>query len=309
MKLFLRNIIVFTFGVVLFLIAPSLFLSKYDNIDKDKSENHNIISLQTKSSFDSLDILFIGNSYCYSSINTNYLDSLNINSFNLGIATTGVQFYELLIHDYINNTKTPPKKVLLLVTPMTFSSKSDNYSAYPIHRYLENEKSNLEIAAKYSNIGIGELISMHKKSLQKACVNIYEFRENQNQQRFNQKGFFPSNIIVNDTIISNTEPLYTSLRNDTFDKSKVEDLLRTANYIKQKGSEVIFFELPTNLLTNYFNNSYLSNYQKSLEHINANFKLISIDQNLFSMQNYRNIDHMNSSGAKIATKEILKLLE
>ena len=307
MKLFFHNIIVFILGFVLIVIAPSLLISKYDNLEKDTSKNHNIISLQTKSSFDSLDILFIGNSYCYSSVNTNYLDSLNINSFNLGIATAGVQFYDLLINDYINNTKTPPEKVLLLVTPMTFSSKSDNYIAYPIHRYLENEKSNLDVAAKNSNIRA--LIPMYKKSLQKAFVNIYKFRENQNQQRYNQKGFSPSNKIVNDTIISNTEPLYTSLTNETFDKSKVEDLLRTANYIRQKGSEVIFFELPTNLLSNYFNNSYLSDYQKSLKHINANFKLISIDQNIFSMQNYRNIDHMNSSGAKIATKEIVKLLE
>ena len=171
-----------------------------------------------------------------------------------------------------------------------------------IINFIKNKFSNIEVLINNKNLGQGG-------SIKKAFNNIFEFTENENKKRFNQKGFFPIDTIVNKSTISNNEHLYKSLEKEIFEKSKVKHLLKTANYIKEKGSEVIFFELPTNLLSKYFNKNYLSNYQKSLKHINANFKLITVDENLFSSQNYRNIDHMNSSGAKIATKEIIKLLE
>lgn len=308
MKGFLIKITIFLIGFIVFILLPIGFISQYDNIDKKTSQNHNIISLQTKSLYDSLDILLIGNSYCYSSIDTEYLDSLGISSFNLGIATAGVQFYDLLLNDYFENIQSPPKKLLVLVTPMTFSSKSDNYSAYPIHRYLENELSNLDIVAKYNTTD--ELISMYKKSIEKALQNIISgLSESNNKQKFNHKGFYPSNEVVDANTILRTEHLYLPLKKDVFDKSKVEDLLQTTNYYKRQGIDIIFFELPTHLLSEYFSENYLSEYKKTLKEISNNFELICINQNIFSSDNFRNIDHMNTSGAKIATKELVKLLE
>ncbi|MDC1361754.1 hypothetical protein N8203_01460 [Crocinitomicaceae bacterium] len=307
MKLFMRNIFVFIFGFVFIIIIPILFVSNYDNLDKNSSKNHNIISLQTKSSFDSLDILFVGASYCYSSINTNYLDSLNIHSFNLGIATAGVQFYELIINDYLDNVSSPPKKVLLSVSPMTFSSNSDNFNAYPIHRYLENSKSNFEIAIKFNKLS--ELISMYRKSFGKGLANIYSPKEKYSKKkRLNNKGFYPDTIVASPEIITNDEILYLPFKSDIFDNSKLEDLLEIAKSINKKGSEVVFFELPTNLLYKYFSNNYLTEYKNGLNFIKKSFKLISLEPTLFCENNFRNIDHMNSSGSLIATKEIIRLL-
>lgn len=308
MKEFIRTIIIFILGSLVFICIPIHLLSEYDNIDKNTSLNHNIIRLQTKSYYDSLDILFVGNSYCYSSMNTEYMDSLNIRSFNLGIATAGVQFYDLILNDYFKNTLSPPKTVLLLVSPMTFSSQSDNFTAYPIHRYLENEKSNFEICIKFNRLD--ELISMYRRSTKKGLSNILFKKEvNYKNKHSNNKGFLPNSLVVTSEIISNDEILYLSLKEDLFIESKVEDLLQIANSIKKKGSEVVFFELPTNLLYKYFSINYLNDYKKSLVTISDNYELISIDQDLFSSKNYRNIDHMNSSGAKIATKQVMKLLE
>ncbi|MFT6842501.1 MAG: hypothetical protein ACJASR_001268 [Psychroserpens sp.] len=306
-KDFFLKSITLGFGFIIVVLLPLIFISQYDNLDKGTSENHNIVSTQTKSLYDSLDLLFIGNSYCYNSIDTEYLDSLNISSFNLGVAAAGVEFYDLLINDYFENTKTPPKKILLLVSPMTFSSVSDNFINYPIHRYLENEISNLEIATR--NDKIDELISMTTKSIEKAFVNIATIPWNHNKKRFNHKGFFPSDEIVDEATISRSEQKYLSYKNEDFNKSQVEDLLKIANSVEQKGSEVIFFEVPTNLLSNYLSNDYLYDYKKSLEHISDNYELVSIDKNIFNSNNYRNIDHMNSLGARIATKEIVKLIE
>ncbi|MBN1183223.1 MAG: hypothetical protein JXB49_13095 [Bacteroidales bacterium] len=307
MKLFIRNLIVFLIGFISIIVLPVLLVSKYDNLDKWTSENHNIIRLQTMSSYDSLDVLFVGNSYCYSSINTNYLDSLNILSFNLGIATAGVQFYDLVINDYYDNISLAPKMVFLLITPMTFSSESDNFNAYPIHRYLENEKSNLEVAFKFNRLG--KVISMYKKSFKKGLVNILTNKKKfQEKSRLNYKGFFPSNEVFTPENIPSYEHLYLPLKKDIFNKSKLKYLLDVAKIIKQRGSEVVFFELPTNQLDNYFNTQFLSEYKDGINYINKSFEFISLDPALFCENDYRNIDHMNSSGANIATEELIRIL-
>jgi hypothetical protein len=292
---------------IFLIIIPFLLIGNYDNLDKDTSDDGNIISLQNKSSFDSLDILFIGNSYCYNAVNISYFDSLNIHAFNLGIATAGVQFYDLVLNDYYDNVTSSPKKVLLLVTPMTFSSKSDNFSIYPIHRYLENEKSNFDIAFNFNRTG--ELSAMFKKSFLKGMANIVSEREIYDvKNRLKYKGYRPNAVVVNENKISKSEHFYLPLQSDNFDKSRLQDLLKIANRISLKGAEVIFFELPTNLLNNYFSTKYLSDYEDGLTSLSQKFEFISIDSSLFSQNDYRNIDHMNSSGAHIATKEIIRLL-
>ena len=233
-----------------------MIISNYDNEDLHASDNHNIISLQTKSNYDSLDILFVGNSYCYSSINTNIIDSFNISSYNLGIATAGVEFYELIINDYFNNITTPPKYVLILISIPTFSHVSDNFSSYPIHRYLEQPKSNFEIAFHFNRYD--ELLSMYKKSLFKGIQNIRKKKSTDiKTKKINNKGYVPSNDVVNNKVISETEYLYLSLKNDIFYESKVEHLLEIESNIESKGSKVIFFELPANIIENYYSSNYL----------------------------------------------------
>lgn len=308
MKTFFEKIIIFITPLVSLFLAGALF-SIYDNLDKSLSDNHNIISLQTKSKYDSLDILFLGNSYCYSSINTHAFDSLNLKTFNLGIATAGTEFYELVINDYFNNVNSYPDKVLILITPITFSSKSDNFNAYPIHRYLENAKSNIEIAVKYNRCH--EIISMYKKSIEKAFKSTLKsiLTEKENKIRTNNKGYYPSEIIVDDKIIEKTEHLYTSLKEEHFPENKIKNLLRLAHIIEEKGSQVIFFELPTYKLNEYFNNDYLSKYRNGLDELSKKYKLINIDKSLFKRDNFRNIDHMNSSGAKIASKDLIRQLQ
>lgn len=309
MKSFFLKIGVFVLGFITVVILPILWVSRYDNIDKETADNHNIVTLQTKSSYDSLALLFVGNSYGYSSIDTKYLDSLGLASFNLGIATAGVQFYELVIKDYFDRITTPPQKVLLLVTPMTFSNQSDNFSAYPVHRYLEQELSNIEVALQYKKLD--ELDLLYKKSLSKAFVNLTSPKTTKEtgKERFNNKGYLPSGGMVDENIIAKEEHLYLDLKDNMLDTSKVTSLLALAHYLQQKGSEVIFYELPTHLGASYFSADYLAAYQKSLLRLRQEFELLSIDPRLFSADNYRNIDHMNSSGAKIATKTLVNLLQ
>jgi hypothetical protein len=305
MNIFLKRFLIFTLVFTLLIIMPFLYVCEFDNIDKESSNNQNIISLQSKSKYDSLDILFVGNSYCYSAINTNYLDSINISSYNLGIASAGVQFYELITNDYLDNVKSIPKKVLILVSPMTFSSKSDNFSTYPIHRYLENEKSNFEVVFTFNRLN--DILPFYKKSFRKALENLIFLKAKQSSRKIN-KGYIPSEKIVNNKIIENRGKLYLPLLKDEFDNSKIEYLLEFADKIKRRGSEVVFFELPTYKLKNYFNKNYLKSYKKSLKVILEKHQVISLNETIFTKNNFRDIDHMNSSGAYLATKNIIGIL-
>ena len=76
-----------------------------------------------------------------------------------------------------------------------------------------------------------------------------------------------------------------------------------------KGIDVIFIEIPTNRLSTYFNSTFLSNYENLMNKLGEHTQILRLDSSKFQKSNYRNIDHMNSSGAFIATKEIIYFLE
>ena len=85
--------------------------------------------------------------------------------------------------------------------------------------------------------------------------------------------------------------------------------MEVAKLIETKGSKAIFVELPTYKLIDYFNDDYMSEYENEISNLSKKFNLIRIDGGLFKKENYRNIDHMNSSGAEIATKELINQLK
>lgn len=309
MRRFILNTLVFLLSFITIVIVPLVIVSNFDNIDKHSSDNSNIVSLQTESKFDNLDILFIGNSYCYSGIQPKILDSSGYKSYNLGIATAGVEFYELIINDYLANVKEYPKAIFILVSPMTFSSKSDNFSSYPIHRYLINSQSNIDIAFKYDRIK--EVLSFYKKSISKGLFNIFSLvnhEEIKDTLSILNRGFVMSDEIVNKEIIQQTEYLYTPLANETFNFNKVEKLNKITNLLESKGIEIIYYELPTNKLNNYFSKGYLNDYNKVINRLKKKNKLLFVNDGLFSDSNFRNIDHMNTSGSIITTKEVIKFL-
>lgn len=308
MKKFLAKICIFIVILGLFFLVPVLIISSYDIIESNAIGNRNLKTLRNKNNYDSLDILFVGNSYSYSSINPIYFDSLNISSFNIGIATAGVFFYELLINDYLQNVKKPPEIIFLLITPMTFSSKSDDFISHPIHRYLEDKISNFDIVFKYT--GFESVVPLYKRSFKKGIKNIFKINisERQNLNLPYYKGHIPSDKIINDKTIKSTEKLYLPFKNDHFNWEKVDLLIKIAENASEKDTEIVFFQLPTNLLDNYFSSEYLASYNKFLLKLKKEHNLILLDSGIFSEKNYRNIDHMNSSGAKIATNQIIHFL-
>ena len=302
MKNFLKKILLF----VTLPILPIFFIGNFDNIDKQTSNNHNIIRIQTKSNYDSLDILFVGNSYCYSGIIPSLFDEVGIRSYNLGIATAGPFFYELIINDYLEFINTKPKSIFILVSPITFSILADNFSAYPIHRYLENPKTNEEIVFQF---GLpDEYINLFKKSVTKGIKNLINKKVKNEENYTTERGFIPSEITNNETIVQNTQYLYTPLKNENFNQQYFAYLKKIVRELETKGIKIVFYELPTNMLYEYFNSQYLLSYKSAIESLKSDYIFLSNELKL-NNDCFRNIDHLNTKGAEIATKSIIEKIK
>jgi len=299
-KYLLKRIAVFTVIPIL----PIYFLSKYDNMDRQYNQDNNVASLQNKSKFDSLDILFIGNSYCYSGIIPAYFDNIGLKTYNLGIATAGPYFYEVLINDYLSNCKKKPKSIYLLISPTTFSSMADNFLAYPIHRYIDNNISNEQVSLKFGLYST--YLEMLQKSIKKGYKNITTKNCNieKNEDLFEAKGFYKMTDTCTNETITNTEKLYLPLVKDVFSSKKLEYLANYAKELKLRNIEVVFFDLPTYKLKNYLNPVFIADYNAAKENIKKQFKFVSTDSSI-SGNYFRNIDHLNFNGAKWVTKKMV----
>ena len=305
MKSFLKQIITFSLLSLVLLLFIGV-ISKYDNKDKVWSSNSNIISLQSKSKYDSLDVLFVGNSYCYSSIDPKLLDQAGFKTYNLGIATAGVEFYDLVLDDYLQGVTKKPKQVFLLISPMTFSVRSDDFEAYSIHRYLDKPISNVQLAVKLRSGR--DLLKMYRKSFKKGLSNLFLDKKNSLNSHKYYKGFVPSSKVFSQDVVKDTKHLYSSFVKEEFDEEKFNVLLSLSNELKKSGVGVTFFEVPTNQLKHYFNKKYLQEYEEQINSLNKKEKVFRVNENLFKEFNYRNIDHMNSSGAVIATNQVIEYL-
>ena len=297
--------------LLLFFLIASFFLlllSKFDNIDKKLNQDNNIVSIKNKSKFDSLDILFVGNSYCYSGIIPEIFDRINYKTYNLGISTAGPYFYELLLDEYLANCQQKPKSIYLLISPTTFSCLADNFLAYPIHRYLENSFSNEYIAYKYKQYTKYDQI-LHK-SIRKGFNNIFTKGTNKDEsfQILVSKGYCKSTQIYTSNILKSTHELYYPLKKDNFSEIKFKHLLNFLEYLNTTTNiEIVLFDLPTNELKNYYNSNFISNYNVGKSILSKKYKFISLDSSLPNSC-FQNIDHLNYSGAQIATNNLVRII-
>ena len=309
MKKFLNRLFFFCLNLTLFLIIPILLLSEYDNTDRFTSNNSNILRIREASKLQNLDLLFLGNSYGYSGINTYTLDSSKIQSFNLGIASAGVDFYDLIMEDYLSHVDSLPARVMILVSPMNFSSMSDKWEKYRIHRYLRNPVSNWKLGVKYNCWSI--MFQLYRESLKKGVHNILnDYRESVTPDSLNwHKGFVPNSHVFQLLDLPAEEQKYKKLKDDKFEPSQIEVLLNLANRFEAKGADVTFFEVPTNLIANYFSEDYLRAYEQGIQSLSQDYELLRIPTNLLTSDCYRDIDHMNTRGSIIVTQQIIRFIQ
>lgn len=296
----------FLLAVLIFLLIPTAlvwFVARFDNRDAHSSSNNNIISLQNKHRFDSLDILFAGNSYCYSGVMPAVFDSLGIRTFNMGIATCGTQFYDLVLPDYINHCRQQPKVVCLLLAPIMFADEADNFSEYPIHRYLAAPISNEALTGRY--LLLGDYIPLTVHSFKKGTTNLTQKQPDTDISKFLlTKGYIPTDKVAELPDIEKAARLYANLKKQAFRADRFAQMKRFASDLKARGIQPVFFELPTNRLVDFFTEEYLLAYRNAVNELGKTervFPAITLPRDSF----YRDIDHLNSSGAYLATQNLL----
>jgi hypothetical protein len=299
----------FFFFLVFFIIVFTI--TRFDNIGRCHNKNANIQKLTCVTSFDSLDILFLGNSYCYSGVNTAYFDSVHIRSFNLGVATGGINYYPVLVNDYLASVKVPPRSVFLLVSPMTFSSKSDDAMNNPIYRYLNHPVSLEEYILTGDRTLLKNYPKLVARSVSRTFVNSYNyfvtkknFCDTGNNEMYRSKGFIFSDIKTSPKAELKTKRFFIPLLKENFMTEKKNKLLAFANELEKKKIKVVFYELPSNVLYSYFNPGYLKAYADFIMGLRGKFTYIKVPLKL-EKNYYRDQDHLNGMGAALASRNMI----
>jgi hypothetical protein len=303
----MRKFITRFFLFVILLAAIVFIVARYDNADKNWNSDHNVLKISHAAAFDSLDILFIGNSYCYSSIYNPLFDTIGLKTFNLGVASAGPKFYRMVLEDYLAAVKKRPDTVMLLITPMTFSRKADNWIDYPLHRYLIHPLSNEKLVVQYR--AFSDYLLMLLNSARKGFNNILsrsELNEKELKKIFTYKGLYIDSTVTNDSVENSIKYAYTSLKKDVFNKQDALLLKDLADGLRRSGIAVIFFETPTHHLKNYFSSEFLKDYGIFRDEICRNYQLIKANE--MAALYFRNIDHTNTQGAYQYTKYLISKL-
>lgn len=281
----------------------------WDNIDRDKSVNPNILRMQNVYLFDSLDILFVGSSALYSGINPAYFDSIGLRTYNLGLAAAGPYFYELLLNDYIASVKQKPKTVFFLIMPSTFMSRIDRFEEVGIHRYLCHPLTNEELVKRYSLWCTYP--SLLIKSFQKGIKNlIYSDKASPVtiQEALKNKGFYSSDEVTSYMKEQKEKEQYQNWKLDTFSMAGYEYLEKYAASVRQRGIEVAFFSVPGNKVSGFFTNEFIQKYQAVLNRLQTRYKLYDLSAMQLDSSCFRNSDHLNTRGAGFVSKEMIALL-
>lgn len=309
------------FGIqlfVFFLVLGSIvfIVTRFDNAGRCQNKNANVQKLVCMSSFDSLDILFLGNSYCYSGINTACFDSAGIRTFNLGVSSCGVNFYRALVNDYITSVSTKPKSVFILISPMILSSKADDAMNNPIYRYLNDPISNENYLFFYDNRLLSSYPKICARSISRSFVGAYTWikgKENYCKDRaasdmFRTKGWIPSEVKNSLKNELKTDHFYKPLLKDQFNNERATNLMQLAGELNAKGIKVVFYELPSNKLYTFFNEEYKAAYKKFLSEMCATYLYLYADVKPTPGM-YRDQDHLNTAGSILACRNLIEQLK
>jgi len=283
-----------------------IVIAKYDN--RDRITDENILRLNASKTNKKLDILFIGSSYVYSGIIPGTFDSLGLNTFNLGVATSGPYFNELIINDYLSS-QPAPGLICIAIAYTTFSEiASDIWDQYPIHRYLDSPVSNEKVFLNYTNAKT--YFAMLRKSFKKGSQNFLTGQGGIDTVQLNlikaSKGYNKSLDYCTRLKLEEEEEIFNPYLKSTFNKKKEKKLIELIEKYSVAGINIVVVAPPTFKLKNFFSDKYKEEYQGFISRLktkNITF-LTDIDEK-YDPTCFRNTDHLNFKGAKIFS-EFLK---
>ena len=286
-----------------------LVLGRFDNADARQSDNLNILRLKGSSQYPRLDLLFVGSSYVYSGIDPQIFGNAGYSIYNLGSPSAGPFFFELITEDYLKLAEEKPGKIMLLVDPLMFAPSADNWRLYRIHRYLADPISNEALLFKYGAWAdylplVCNSAEMGLRNTGRMLSNYYKATVPPDLNR----GFMPSDVIVTEQIIRETESYYTHLREASFSTKKADYYADFLKRLQDASHTVILFEIPSHVVTSFLTDSYLNRYDKFVDSLEtAGIPVLRKELELDATC-YRNIDHLNSKGAALVSSNLVERL-
>jgi hypothetical protein len=284
-------------------------MGRFDNIDYRNSDNLNILRLKHSGEFDAIDMLFVGSSLVYNSIDPEIFSEQGFSIYNLGSPSAGPLFYQLITEDYLAAVKTPPKRILMHIDRVTFSPVVDNWREYRVHRYLNTPLSNEALVLRFGTYGdypklFYNSAEMGLRNLVRWISGYYGSVDRPDVNR----GFQVSAEIMNKEVIKKQEPYMLPLRKAVFDPAKARYFLAYIKELRARGFDVVLFELPTNLLPTYFSAAYAADYRELKAELGREGFVVIPNELELGSEFYRNIDHLNARGAKVLSRDLLDTL-
>lgn len=298
--------IIKSFVFVVVLLAPVLWVAKYDNLILDR-ENTNFARILAVKDHLSLDYLIVGNSYGYSSVYPPLFDSLNLSVYNYGIPGAGPLFYELLVNDYLNCNKGEVDHVILVISPTIFSEGSDDWGAFPYHRYLSCPISSEFMLT--NDTDFDKYLKVKQSSFVRGLHWLRTRTKTETDQLADQsedyKGFYHRYDTFSTRYYQENKSLYEHYLNDELQQDKKKRFFELLDLMKSNNVNPIIIETPRNRLEDFFTSDYMEDYQGVLMEIEeSNLTLIRNEWNPDSTY-FRDIDHLNFWGAQEYTQRLI----
>jgi hypothetical protein len=293
-KIFFLRLLVFGLSFFILLKLPGFF-----DIYATNDQPRDLHSIGCSRNYEATELLFLGSSYTYSSMNPQYFDSIGLKSYNLGISGAGVYFTELVLDDYYNAVKIKPKYLIIDISHFAFSDKSDDFLTYPLHRYLNKPLTHEALLWNYPEY-TPKYLELLAKSSKKGLSSIVSAKMNFNDLRCINRGFYTDDTAIDQKIEKEDSIKFKFLKDAKFDKSKLSKLSGIAKKYRDKGIKVFWFEAPTQQLKYFFNEQFRKDYEKALSALrrNENMKEFDLNNLIFEREDFRNTDHLNTRGAK-----------
>ncbi len=287
MNLFLKLILRVSLLVV-GLIAVLHYLTKNEyGTTEINQTNLNWFTRDTNS----VDYLFIGNSYCYSGVNNVLFDSITEKkSFNLGYATAG----PVIVESMLEKVKLERIEEIIWVTsPADIINITDNSDAYPYYLFNKVDEIDYYLRGYYE---LADLLSINQK-------RIHYYFADRERHTFNKRGLKGEFTSYENKYSSDSSWFSNVVGVENVNKSKVKLLLK----VVAANPNIILVVYPYEKFANSFNPIVLATYKTVLDKLGKSGVRI-IDANstadLLTREDWRNFDHVNSRGARKLTKLI-----
>ena len=312
------------FKIILFILFCVFLSNSFKYILIDDTKNYTRLTLHDMyNEKNNIDILFLGSSHCYRSLNPQITDSIfKKNTFNLG---TSGQFldgtYTLLVEaEKNNNLKEVYIDLYYDILGNDIKNRTELTSTYIISDYLKPSLNKYRYILESSNNEYwinGILIARRK--WKNYFNNEYKARILEKKDDISYKNydriFYENEYYDNKGFVANTEQVDSFINYDNFNNisklssSDIKYIKKIIKFCKKKNIKLVFFSSPMSDYMLIDNKNY-DDYIIQIKDLLKDYKIDYYDFNLlkedvFDSTNekyFKDNDHLNFNGANELSK-------